>query len=78
MIEPNDLAMGDGVGFDWDGDRRGDHVGLVEDGDSYSLSIITGAFGWSAVTLDIAMGESQAQGRKGVSDAAQDNDLIFY
>lgn len=41
MIEPNDLAMGDGVGFDWDGDRRGDHVGLVEDGDSYSLSIIT-------------------------------------
>ena len=36
----------------------------------YQWKYADGAFGWSAVTLDIAMGESQAQGRKGVSDAA--------
>lgn len=41
MIEPNLLTMGDVVGFDWDNDHKGDHVGFVEDGDSMDISIIT-------------------------------------
>ena len=36
----------------------------------YQWEYADGTFGWSAVTRDIAMGESQAQARKGVSDAA--------
>lgn len=36
----------------------------------YQWKYADDTFGWSAVTRDIAMGESQAQARKGVSDAA--------
>lgn len=39
MVEPTDLKPGDIVGFDWDYDRRGDHVGIfvewVERGTSF-------------------------------------------
>lgn len=41
MVEPAMLEIGDFVGFDWDNDRKGDHVGIVEDGDSSDISIIT-------------------------------------
>ena len=41
MVEPEDLRPGDVVGFDWDYDRTGDHVGIVEDRDAVDASIIT-------------------------------------
>lgn len=41
MITPANLVAGDICGFDWDGDSKGDHVGIVEDGDSVDISIIT-------------------------------------
>lgn len=31
MVEPKDLQAGDVVGFDWDSDHTGDHVGIVKE-----------------------------------------------
>ena len=44
MVEPEDLRPGDVVGFDWDYDRRGDHVGIVVavEGDVVTIDTIEG------------------------------------
>lgn len=41
MVEPTDLQAGDVVGFDWDSDRTGDHVGIVESHVSGIVTIAT-------------------------------------
>lgn len=41
MIEPGDLKKGDPVGFDWDYDHTGDHIGLVVDKDGNEILIYT-------------------------------------
>lgn len=38
MVEPMDLKAGDVVGFDWDGDHTGDHVGIVK---SHERGVVT-------------------------------------
>lgn len=38
MVEPMDLKAGDVVGFDWDADHTGDHVGIVK---SHSQGVVT-------------------------------------
>ena len=41
MVEPRDLQPGDVVGFDWDTDHKGDHVGIVESRDGGVVTIAT-------------------------------------
>ena len=31
MVEPRDMRQGDPVGFDWDGDTTGDHIGIFDE-----------------------------------------------
>lgn len=41
VVAPSDLQVGDFVAFDWDGDIRGDHVGIV-----------TGVYDWGISTIE--------------------------
>lgn len=51
QVEPYDLKAGDVVGYDWDADHTGDHVGIFEAWDSqgYSFTAIEGNTGNSEV-----------------------------
>ena len=41
MVEPGDLKAGDVLGFDWDADHKGDHVGIVESHEGGVITITT-------------------------------------
>jgi hypothetical protein len=41
MVKPSDLQPGDPVGFDWDGDAKGDHVGITMARSGHSVLIAT-------------------------------------
>lgn len=50
-VEPKDALGGDVIGFDWNTDAKGDHVGIVTGraGDLVTISTIEGNTGWGEV-----------------------------